>query len=374
MTSKAGRDMTSTIRVGIVGANPSRGWAHTAHLPALAALPGLELTAVSTTRLDSATETAALYGVPHAFDDARALAESGDVDVVTISVKVPYHHELTKIALDAGKHVFTEWPLGASTGQARELEELARARGVHHVIGLQGRKGATANYVRDLVAEGYVGRVLSVALSVASAGRGGTTVAPDRIWASDRANGATLLTVSAGHALDTLRYSLGEITEVSAIVATLDPVATVVGTGDQIPVTSPDNVLVNGRLAGGALITAHFLSAPQASGLRWSILGDRGALTITGTGLPHLADAGLTLHGISGDGPLEELTIPASYYRVPAEVPDGPARNVAALYLALAEAIHADRQPDPDFTTAVSLHHLIDTIQASSDSGTLLAV
>jgi predicted dehydrogenase len=366
--------MATTIRVGVVGANLSRGWAQTTHLPALAALPGLELTAVSTTRMESATETAAHFGVRHAFDDARSLAESGDVDVVTISVKVPYHHELTKIALDAGKHVFTEWPLGASTGQARELEELARARGVHHVIGLQGRKGATANYVRDLVAEGYVGRVLSVTLSVAPSGRGGTTVDPDRIWVSDRANGATILTVHAGHALDTLRYSLGEITEVSSIVATLNPVATVTATGNTIPVTAPDNVLLNGRLASGALLSAHFLSAPHGSGTRWSILGDRGALTITGTGLPHLADAGLTLHGTDGDGPLKELAIPASYYRVPPEVPDGPARNVAALYLDLADGIQAGRQPDPDFTTAVSLHHLIDTIQASSNSGTALAV
>jgi predicted dehydrogenase len=366
--------MTSAIRVGIVGANPTRGWARTAHLPALAALPGLELTAVSTTRLGSATETAARFGAAHAFDDARALAESGDVDVVTVSVKVPYHYEITKIALDAGKHVFTEWPLGVSTAQARELEELARARGVRHMIGLQGRKGATANYVRDLVAEGYVGRVRSVTLSIASPGRGGTSVTPDRIWAADRANGVGMLTISAGHALDTLRYSLGEISEVSAIVATLDPVATVAGSGETIQVTSPDNVLLNGRLAGGALLAAHFVSAPHGSGMRWSVLGDRGALTVTGTGLPHLADAGLILRGTDGEGPLRELDIPASYYRVPPEVPEGPPRNVAALYLALADAIHADRQPDPDFTTAVSLHHLIDTIQASSDSGTLLAV
>jgi predicted dehydrogenase len=366
--------MTGAIRVGIVGANPTRGWAQTAHLPALAALPGLELTAVSTTRLGSATEAAARFGAAHAFDDARALAESADVDVVTVSVKVPYHYEITKIALEAGKHVFTEWPLGASTAQARELEELARARGVRHLIGLQGRKGATANYVRDLVAQGYVGRVRSVTLSIASSGRGGPVITPDRIWAADRANGVGMLTISAGHALDTLRYSLGEITEVSAIVATLDPVATVAGSGETIQVTTPDNVLLNGRLAGGALLAAHFVSAPHGSGMRWSVLGDRGALTVTGAGLPHLADAGLTLHGTDGDGPLRELAIPASYYRVPPEVPEGPPRNVAALYLELADAIQAGRQPHPDFTTAISLHHLIDTIAASSESGTRLTV
>jgi predicted dehydrogenase len=110
-------------------------------LARLAALLGFELTAVSTTRLDSARETAAHFGARHAFDNAHALAESDDVDVVTISVKVPHHHELTKIALGAGKHVFTEWPLGANTEQTRELGELARSRGVHHIIGLQAARG-----------------------------------------------------------------------------------------------------------------------------------------------------------------------------------------------------------------------------------------
>jgi predicted dehydrogenase len=213
-----------------------------------------------------------------------------------------------------------------------------------------------------------------VTLSITSSGRGRPTVAPDRVWASDRNNGATLLTISAGHALDTLRYSLGELTEVGAIVATLDPVTTVVGTDEQVQVTSPDNVLLNGRLAGGALFSAHFRSAPKGTGTRWSILGDRGALAITGTGLPHLADSGLILQGTDGDGPLEQLSVPDSYHLAPAEVPDGPAKNVAALYLALAEAIHRAEQPDPDFTPALSLHHLIDAIQTSSDDGSLVSV
>lgn len=363
--------MASTIRVGIVGANPTRGWALTSHLPALAALPGFELTAVSTTRLDSATETARRFSIAHAYDDARALAESDDVDVVTISVKVPHHHELTQIAIDAGKHVYTEWPLGANTEQAEELVERARSRGVRHMIGLQGRKSPMVNYVRHLVADGYVGRILSATVAVTSSARGGATVAADRIWAADRHNGATLLTINAGHALDTLRYSLGEVAEVSGMVATLDPVATVTGTNEKIEVTSPDNILLNGRLTNGALLSAQFLSAPKVGGTRWSILGDRGAITITGAGLPHLSDAGLTLRGTNGEGDLEELSVPATYDRAPHEIAEGPARNVASLYLALADAIRDGSDPDPNFTTALGLHRLLDAVQASSDHGSV---
>ncbi|MBO0748426.1 MAG: Gfo/Idh/MocA family oxidoreductase, partial [Acidimicrobiaceae bacterium] len=272
--------MAGPIRVGIVGANPTRGWALSAHLPALSALPGFEVTAVSTTRSESAAETAARFSIPHSFDNAKALAEHDDVDLVVVSVKVPHHLELTKIALDAGKHVFTEWPLGANSEQAHELADLAKARGVHHIVGLQGRHGPMVNYVRHLVSDGYVGRVLSVTLSIASGQWGGPTIAPDRVWTADRANGANLLTITGGHSLDTLRFALGEFVEVNGIVATLHPTAKVAGSDETVNITVPDNVLLNGLLSTGVVASITFLtspslvSAPTLAGTHWSVLGD----------------------------------------------------------------------------------------------------
>ena len=150
--------MAESIRVGIIGANPGRGWALTSHLPALQVLPGFEVTAVATTRQESADETAKAFGIPHAFGDATELLSHPDVDVVSVCVKVPHHYEYVRAAIEAGKHVYCEWPLGANSEQASELAALAAARGVRHVVGLQGRKSPLVNFVRDLVAEGYVGR------------------------------------------------------------------------------------------------------------------------------------------------------------------------------------------------------------------------
>jgi predicted dehydrogenase len=367
--------MAGPIRVGIVGANPTRGWALSAHLPALTALPSFKVTAVSTTRSESAAETAARFSIPHSYDNAKALAENDDVDLVVISVKVPYHHELTKIALDAGKHVFTEWPLGANVEQATELTELAKARGVHHIVGLQGRQSPLVNYMRHLVSDGYVGRVLSVTLTISSGQWGGATIAPDRAWTADRANGANLLTITGGHSLDTLRYALGELAEVNGVVATLHPTAKVAGTDETVNITVPDNVLLNGRMADGAVASVMFLtspslaSAPDLAGTHWSVFGEEGTLWVSGSGLPHFADTGLTLRGHTGSGPLEELTVPASYHKAPAEVPEGPARNVAALYQSVADAITGGTPIESSFETALSLHHLLDAIQSSSDQG-----
>src|ERR1700733_6932511 len=113
--------MADPIRVGIVGANPDRGWALTSHLPGLLVLPQFAVTAVATTREESAKTSAERFGVPHAYGDANDLIASDDVDLVAVVVKVPYHFEYLKSAIAAGKHLYSEWPLGATSAQAREL-------------------------------------------------------------------------------------------------------------------------------------------------------------------------------------------------------------------------------------------------------------
>src|ERR1051325_8160361 len=122
--------MSDTIRVGILGASPERGWATRAHIPALRALPEYELTAVGTSRPESAEAAARKFGVSHAFTDARELAGHPEVDLVVVTVKVPYHLELGVAALDAGKHLLVEWPLTATTAQAEALLAQARSAGV----------------------------------------------------------------------------------------------------------------------------------------------------------------------------------------------------------------------------------------------------
>ncbi len=114
------------IRVGIIGANPDRGWAAQAHIPALKSLADdFEITALSTSRRESADAASKIFGVPLAFDNHYDLVNSAAVDVVAVTVKVPYHLELATAALDAGKAVYCEWPLGNGLTEA----DLGRAGG-----------------------------------------------------------------------------------------------------------------------------------------------------------------------------------------------------------------------------------------------------
>src|ERR1700732_4585909 len=100
---------SSKIRVGIVGLSPNRGFASIAHIPALRALPEFEIAAVCTTRQESAEMAGGHYGLPFAL----AAAERG---------------------------------------------------GVRHAVGLQGQVSPAICYARDLIAQGYVGRVLTATM------------------------------------------------------------------------------------------------------------------------------------------------------------------------------------------------------------------
>src|SRR5438046_8983409 len=169
------RGVAKRIRVRIIGDNPDRGWAVQAHIPALKSpSDDFEITALSTSRRESAVAAGKLFGVPLAFDNHQDLVNSDAVDVVAVTVKVPYHLELATAALGAGKAVYCEWPLGNGLQEAEQLAALAKQQGVLAVAGLQARAAPSVLYVRDLVRQGYVGEVLSTTLIGSGMGWGPT--------------------------------------------------------------------------------------------------------------------------------------------------------------------------------------------------------
>ena len=131
--------MADKIRLGFVGANVNSIWSSQSHYPALLASPDVELTAVCTSRPESAEEARQVFGAKLAFHDFREMAVSPEIDAVAVVVRVPLHYEPTKAALEAGKHVYTEWPLGRNTSEAEELAKLAKANGLQTAVGLQSR-------------------------------------------------------------------------------------------------------------------------------------------------------------------------------------------------------------------------------------------
>ncbi len=293
--STIGSQSRPPIRIGIIGATPARGWGTAAHLPALQALEEFEVTAVATTRLTTARATAEVFGVPLAFADGVELVSRPEVDAVAITVKVPEHDRLIRAALAAGKHVFSEWPLGTGLGQAVALADLARASGVQHIVGLQ----------------------------------------------------------------------------VSAVVALVNKETTVIETGQTVPVTAPDQVVLAGRLENGAVasIAVQGGSAPVTPGFELRIAGTEATLVVrpaTPGGI-HITDWAISIS--KPDGSAADLPVPGRLRPIPAAVPAGPPRNVAVLYREFARAISYGQPAAPDFATAVRYHQLLENIQRASDTG-----
>jgi predicted dehydrogenase len=352
--------------VGIIGANVHYGWGARAHLPALAAITEYELIGVATTRIETARETAAQFGIEHAYASPAELCANPDIDLVIVCVRVPSHYALTKLALEAGKNVFTEWPLGRTTDEARELRDLAAAQNVRSMVGLQARAAPAFVRLRELIQEGYVGDLQHVSLRQTL--HGGGARGQSFAWAADVTQGATTLTIATAHVLDGVAASVAEIEQVSAVVATRMPTATIIETGETIPVTSPDTVMLAGTLAGGVPLSAAITSVPTVgTGLRLEVQGSNGVLTITSRGMSQIAE--LELRGAqSGARELELLELSRRSRWAPMEL-EGPSLNVGQMLRRMGDGIRMRRNMEPDFATAVRRHELVDAIQRASDSG-----
>ena len=186
--------MANKIRLGFVGANVSSTWSSQSHYPALLASPDVELTAVCTSKPESAEEARQAFGAKLAFHDFREMVSSPEIDAVAVVVRVPMHYEPTKAAIEAGKHVYTEWPLGRTTSEAEELAALARAKGVQTAVGLQSRVSPALLYIKELIDTGYVGEVLSCHVTTM---RGGAFERPSSdTWNLDASQGANTLTIA----------------------------------------------------------------------------------------------------------------------------------------------------------------------------------
>src|SRR2546423_8437121 len=94
------------------------------------------------------------------------MVASPEIDAVAIVVRVPAHCAPTKAALEAGKHVYCEWPLGRTTAEAVELSALAGTRGLVTAVGLQARVNPALMYMKEQVAAGFVGEVMAVHVSL----------------------------------------------------------------------------------------------------------------------------------------------------------------------------------------------------------------
>ncbi len=315
------------IRVGIVGADAERGWAMRAHVPAIAATDGFALVAVCNRHRERAEAARDAFGAAHAFTSADELAACADVDLVVVAVKVPEHAPVVAAALAAGKRVYCEWPLARDRDEAHALAAAGNGR---DVVGLQARAAPAVRLVHDLVHSGEIGDVLSATVVAAARGWGATT--DERLaYTEDAHNGASMLAIAFGHAVDAFCLVLGDFRELTATLAIRRRSIPVHGSERVVTRTVHDQVAVTGVLDGGAVASLHYRGGRTAgTTFLWEINGTAGDVVVTASSgqlqmaIPRVSIA----RGRSRE--LEDIT-PSTNPPVPDE-----AANVAEAYRLLA--------------------------------------
>lgn len=363
------------IRIGIIGASAdSWAWASAAHVPALKSLPEYELVAVASRNQANADAAAKVHNIPHAYGDYLEMVRRPDLDMICVSTSSVHHHALVMPAIEAGKHVFCEWPFGTNMQESLEMRDFACQRGVRTLVGLQTRYAPIVRYVRDLIADGYIGTLWSVNFDRANDQTAQKSVTREYYEFLERANAG--LRILVGHSLDTLAAYVGELVDLQSYCE-VEMNEITLATGETVPLTHSDHILVQGRLGGGAVFSSLLKqNSPTYKPFHLEISGSKGAIVIT-TGedlMPAARHPGvpfeLTLLGTPGHGhPFERMEVPAHYRLVPDATPEGQPVDVAHMYRHFAEALARNEPCDTDFDHAVMRHRLLEAIQDSADNG-----
>lgn len=355
------------FRVGIIGADTQASWAGASHIPAMQSQPSLVLAAVATRREESARAAAKAFGADLWFADPYAMIRDESIDVVTVAVKVPAHKDLVLAALQAGKAVYSESPLGSSLAETAEMA--AAAGSLHTAIGLQGRLNPAVRRAAELVKSGKLGRLMSARVSATTFGYG-----PQSPKAYDyfnkAASGASFMTITTGHVLDVIEAVLGNITEVDARSELLWPTIEIVDTGETSIRDISDHVDIIAKTGSGAPVSVQVLAGVPAEDANFvfEIRGSDGWLRLTGNHLAGVQVGDLILSSslefAKPDAPVATGVGPTA-----AAFWAGAAINVGEVYASLGRDLVAGTFVTPGFAHALHNSRLVQAVERAAQTG-----
>lgn len=342
------------LRLGVVGVNRDRGWARDAHIPAIATLPQfISLAAVSSRTQVDADAAAAHFGAALAFGNSLDLVRSPAVDAVAVTVKVPEHRAIVLAALEAGKHVYCEWPLGRNVGEAQEMAA-AVAPGLHAAIGLQALSAPAVRAAAGLVRAGTLGRPRVIRCFSPTIGWG-PDAPPFYAYLQDKRNGATLERVVGGHTFALLETLVGPLLDFDSINSIFLPEVEILGQAGRVPRTSADHMLTIGRHETGCVSTVEVAGGVRDKPFCLELQCDRGWLRLSSNFIGGFQAGNIILESSATDVAAAE---PSAL--------EGPPANLRESYLRFAEDIATGSSAIPDFRTAVRLTDLIERIERAA--------
>jgi len=146
---------TPIVTVGVVGTS---WWADAMHIPALDSHPNAVIKAICGRNGKTAQTMADKWDIPHVFTDYNEMIDSGLVDAILILTPNDTHYPVTMKALENNIHVLCEKPIALSYANAQEMADVAREKGVIHLVPFTYRFMPTARYLKELIDDGYIGK------------------------------------------------------------------------------------------------------------------------------------------------------------------------------------------------------------------------
>ena len=184
--------------------------------PAMAEAKSSRLVAVMRRDLDLARELAQKHGAPKAYDSVEEVLRDDEVDAVYIATPVYLHAEQTIQAAEHGKHVLCEKPMAMNPEEAQRMVEACDANGVKLMVCYYQRFNRRHQKIKELLTAGAIGQV--TAARVTSSGL--SPDSPDSWRQKPQLSGGGNLIDTGSHCVDLLRYLIGDVKRVSAMVST----------------------------------------------------------------------------------------------------------------------------------------------------------
>ena len=265
-----------SIGVAVVGT----GFGEKIHIPGFQAHPRTQLVAVYHRDLDKAKAIASTHNIPHACDRLEDALALPDVAAVSISTPPFLHYEMAKTVLQAGKHLLLEKPMTLSVVEARELYQLATAKGVVAMMDFEFRFVPAWQLLAEYLAEGYVGQKRLVKIDWLVSSRADAQRPWN--WYAQKDKGGGALGAVGSHAFDYISWLFGPVNRLSAQLSTAIPERPDPADGGKLKlVAADDTCILMLELADGTPCQVCISSVTyQGRGHFVEVYGDRGTLVL----------------------------------------------------------------------------------------------
>lgn len=362
-----------TLRVGIIGA----AWGAFAHLPAWRAIPGVDVTAICSSREETARAAASRLGIARPFWDAAAMCADPDIDIVDCGTRPSLRKAMVLAALASGKHVYNSSPHAPDWAGAKAIDAAWRASGSVGVVDAFAQWIPAHRQMKAMVDSGYLGRPLggTCHFNISLFNR------PSRQfpynWFGEAGQGVSAVRNNGSHALYTLLHLFGPIAELVADDSQALREWTFEDGGSLVPGTTDfANVIL--RFTSGLTMQMQISwSMPLHDGWSIDVFGDRGRLVAASPTFPTSRDC--TLQGGQIGATIAPIDIPDAFKSAPGIALDWqsdpqPSFPMAVSMQHMVAAIHGGENPSPDFARALEIERIQEAIRLSSAERRWIAV